>query len=134
MTQISNPEDLHCRLLLPHLLSVSPSRFLIGNKNDLRDPTKTDHQVGQDRAMSFAKTHGMIFFETSAKNPPKRRGNGQRGEEALRYQQDDVDDIVTAVGAVLRKRKNPSTANSPAYSGSFKVGKKKAEKELWTCC
>ncbi|XP_013873935.1 ras-related protein Rab-33B [Austrofundulus limnaeus] len=108
-------------------------RFLIGNKSDLRDPTRTDHQVGQDRAMSFAKAHGMIFFETSAKNPLKKRGNGHRGDGALRYQQDDVEDIVTAVGATLKKRKTPSAANSPVYSGSFKVGKKKAE-ELWTCC
>lgn len=74
----------------------------------------------------------MTFFETSAKNPPKKRGNGQRGDAALRYQQDDVEDIVAAVGATLKKRKN--SANSPAYSGSFKVGKKKTEKEPWTCC
>ncbi|XP_049428875.1 ras-related protein Rab-33B-like isoform X2 [Epinephelus fuscoguttatus] len=66
-------------------------RFLVGNKSDLRDSSKTDSQ-------------------------------------------DKVDDIVVAVGAKLKRQKKPLAANPSAY-GSFKVmSKKRAEKELWTCC
>uniref|UniRef100_A0A3Q2DL89 RAB33B, member RAS onco family n=1 Tax=Cyprinodon variegatus TaxID=28743 RepID=A0A3Q2DL89_CYPVA len=94
-------------------------RFLIGNKSDLRNASSTSCQVSQELAMNFAKTHAMVFFETSAKNPLKKHG---------------VEDIVTAVGTTLKRHKTPLTANSPAYSGSFKVHKKKQQKELWTCC
>ncbi|KAM4750825.1 ras-related protein Rab-33B-like [Anableps anableps] len=109
-------------------------RFLIGNKSDLRDASRTDCQVSQELAMNFAKAHGMVFFETSAKNPPEKRINGRRGEGEERFQQSKVEDIVTAVGTTLKRHKTPLTANSPAYSGSFKVHRKKQEKELWTCC
>ncbi|XP_041788993.1 ras-related protein Rab-33B-like [Chelmon rostratus] len=110
-------------------------RFLVGNKSDLRDPRRTDGQVSQERAMSFAKAHGMMFFETSAKNPPNKCVSGQRGDGELPHQQDKVEDIVVAVGAKLKRQKKPSAANGPPCSGSFKVpNKKRPEKELWTCC
>ncbi|XP_044045991.1 ras-related protein Rab-33B-like [Siniperca chuatsi] len=110
-------------------------RFLVGNKSDLRDPCRTDGQVGQELAMSFAKAHGMMFFETSAKNPPNKCASGRRGDGEVPYQQDKVEDIVVAVGAKLKRQKKPTAANAPPYSGSFKVpNKKRPEKELWTCC
>lgn len=84
--------------------------------------------------MSFAKAHGMTFFETSAKNPLKRQVSRRRGDREVLYRQDAVEDIVTAVGTTLKKHKSPLTANSPAYSGSFRVNKKIPEKEQWTCC
>uniref|UniRef100_A0A3B5M3C3 Uncharacterized protein n=1 Tax=Xiphophorus couchianus TaxID=32473 RepID=A0A3B5M3C3_9TELE len=89
-------------------------KFLIGNKSDLRDVGRTDCHVSQELAMNFAKAHGMVFFETSAKNLK-------------------VEDIVSAVGMMLKKHKT-LMANSPAYSGSFKIHRKKQEKEPWTCC
>ncbi|XP_015243677.1 PREDICTED: ras-related protein Rab-33B-like [Cyprinodon variegatus] len=109
-------------------------RFLIGNKSDLRNASSTSCQVSQELAMNFAKTHAMVFFETSAKNPLKKQLNGRRGEVEEMFQQSGVEDIVTAVGTTLKRHKTPLTANSPAYSGSFKVHKKKQQKELWTCC
>ncbi|KAM7418515.1 hypothetical protein PAMA_015908 [Pampus argenteus] len=110
-------------------------RFLVGNKSDLRDLSRADGQVSQERAMSFAKTHSMTFFETSAKNPTNKRVNGRQGDREALYQQDKVEDVVIAVGAKLKRQKKPSAASGPAYSGSFKVlNKKKTEKELWTCC
>ncbi|MED6262147.1 hypothetical protein ATANTOWER_015207 [Ataeniobius toweri] len=109
-------------------------RFLIGNKSDLRDASRTDCQVSQELAMNLAKAHGMVFFETSAKNQPKKHINGRRGEREDLLQQSKVEDIVTAVGTTLKRHKTPLTAYSPAYSGSFKIYKKKQEKELWTCC
>ncbi|XP_028254997.1 ras-related protein Rab-33B-like [Parambassis ranga] len=112
-------------------------RFLVGNKSDLRHPSRAHSQVSQERAMSFARAHGMMFFETSAKKSPKNctvNGCGQ-SDGGTRYQQDKVDDIVTAVGAKLKRQKKPSVANSPTYTGSFKVTNKKgAEKEAWNCC
>lgn len=102
----------------------------MGNKSDLRDPGRKDHQVSQERAVSFAKLHSMMFFETSAKKPPIKRANGQRGSGE--YQQDNVEDIVLAVGATLKRH---LVANGPASNGSFRVmNKRKADKELWTCC
>lgn len=88
--------------------------------------------------MSFARAHGMMFFETSAKKSPKNcsatNGCG-RSDGGTRYQQDKVDDIVTAVGAKLKRQKKPPVANSVTYAGSFKVTNKKgAEKEAWNCC
>lgn len=107
----------------------------MGNKSDLRDPKKTDSQVSQERAVSFSKAHGMIFFETSAKDPPKKGTSGQEGSRQALYQQDNVEDIVTAVSLRLKRQKKLPTANSLAYSGSFKLAnKKKAEKEPTTCC
>lgn len=112
-----------------------PPRFLVGNKSDLRDPHRTDGQVGQERAMSFAKAHGMMFFETSAKNPPNKCVTGRRGNGEVPYQQDKVEDIVVAVGAKLKRQKKPSAVNTLTYSGSFKlINKTNPKKELWTCC
>ncbi|KAL7404216.1 hypothetical protein ABVT39_011536 [Epinephelus coioides] len=109
-------------------------RFLVGNKSDLRDPSKTDSQVSKEQAMSFAKANGMMCFETSAKSPLNKYGNSQKGDGELLCQQDKVDDIAVAVGAKLKRQKKPLAANPSAY-GSFKVmSKKRAEKELWTCC
>lgn len=84
--------------------------------------------------MSFSKAHGMIFFETSAKDPPKKGTSGQQGSRQALYQQDNVEDIVTAVSLKLKRQKKLLTANSLAYSGSFKLTNKKAEKEPMTCC
>ncbi|XP_041838921.1 ras-related protein Rab-33B-like [Melanotaenia boesemani] len=109
-------------------------RFLIGNKSDLRNPSRTERQVSQEQAMSFAKSHGMIFYETSAKNPQKKRMNRGGGDKEVVYQQDEVEDIVTAVGITLKRHKL-SAVNSLTYSGSFRiVNKKRPEKEIWSCC
>ncbi|KAM7393665.1 hypothetical protein PAMP_020520 [Pampus punctatissimus] len=110
-------------------------RFLVGNKSDLRDLSRADGQVSQERAMSFAKAHSMMFFETSAKNPTIKRVNAHQGDREALYQQDKVEDVIIAVGAKLKRQKKPSAASGLTYSGSFKVlNKKKIEKELWTCC
>lgn len=85
--------------------------------------------------MSFAKAHGMMFFETSAKNPPNKCVTCRRGDGEVPYQQDKVEDVVIAVGGKLKRQKKPSAASALAYSGSFKVlSKKRPEKELWACC
>uniref|UniRef100_A0A8C2WIS8 Uncharacterized protein n=1 Tax=Cyclopterus lumpus TaxID=8103 RepID=A0A8C2WIS8_CYCLU len=76
-------------------------RFLVGNKGDLRDPSRTDGQVSQEQAMSFAKAHGMMCFETSAKNPPNKCGN------------DKVEDIVVALGVKLKRQKKPAAITTP---------------------
>ncbi|GAA6230314.1 ras-related protein Rab-33B-like [Lates japonicus] len=110
-------------------------RFLVGNKSDLRDSNRTAGQVSQERAMSFAKAHGMMFFETSAKNLQMKRVNGQRGDREVSYQQDKVEDIIIAVGDKLKRQKKPSATTAVTHSGSFKLlNKKKPEKEQWTCC
>ncbi|XP_068177760.1 ras-related protein Rab-33B-like [Antennarius striatus] len=111
-------------------------RFLVGNKSDLRDPHGTHDQVSQERARSFAKAHGMMFFETSAKNLLNRYPGGRRDdEEVAPPQQDQVEDILVAIGAKLRRQKKPSAANPLMHSGSFKLlNKKKPDKHLWSCC
>lgn len=126
-----------CDVIRRHYLflsaACSPFRFLVGNKSDLRDPSRKEYQVSQEQAVSFAKANGMMFFETSAKNPPIKRVNGQRGNGG--YQQDNVEDIVFAVGAKLKRQRKHSAANALVNNGSFKVmNKKRTEKELWTCC
>lgn len=113
----------------------TPPRFLVGNKNDLRDPCRIEGQVSQERAISFAKAHNMMFFETSAKNPPKKCVSGRRSDGEVSYQQDKVEDIVAAIGAKLKRQKRPSAANAPVHNGSFKIlNKKRPDKEMWTCC
>ncbi|KAM3622706.1 uncharacterized protein V6R79_002191 [Siganus canaliculatus] len=112
-------------------------RFLVGNKSDLRDPCWPDSQVSQEQAMSFAKAHGMMFFETSAKKPPNTKSvSSRRSDGEVLYQQDKVEDIVVAIGAKLRRQKKPSPVNCPAYHGSFKLlNKKRQEREdVLTCC
>ncbi|XP_068445306.1 ras-related protein Rab-33B-like [Clinocottus analis] len=109
-------------------------RFLVGNKSDLRDPSRTDGQVSREQAMSFAKAHGMMCFETSAKNPPNKCESSRRGDGEVLYHQDKVEDIVFAVGAKLKRQKKPAAANVSTH-GSFKIpNRKRPEKELWTCC
>ncbi|XP_069573902.1 ras-related protein Rab-33B-like [Brachyistius frenatus] len=112
-------------------------RFLIGNKGDLRDPGAADCQVSRERALSFAKAHGMTFFETSAKNPipPAKCANGRRGDRAAPCQLHKMEDIVAAVGAKLKRQKRPYVGNAAAYSGSIRLShKKRPEKDMWTCC
>ncbi|XP_036966057.1 ras-related protein Rab-33B-like [Acanthopagrus latus] len=110
-------------------------RFLVGNKSDLRDPRRVEGQVSQEQAISFAKAHNMMFFETSAKNPPNKCVSGRRRDGEVSYQQDKVEDIVAAVGAKLRRQKRPSAANALVHNGSFKIpNKKRPDKEMWICC
>ncbi|KAM8878552.1 ras-related protein Rab-33B-like [Spinachia spinachia] len=115
-----------------HSLGQEIPRFLVGNKSDLRDPSRTGGQVGQEQATSFAKANGMVCFETSAKEPPNR---GRRGGDAERlHRRDKVEDIVVALGARLNRQKMPVAANDSMY-GSFKIlNRKRSEKEVWTCC
>lgn len=105
------------------------NRFLVGNKTDLRDVIRADGLVSQEQAKNFAKTHNMMFFETSAKGTSR-----PRCVREVPYQRDKVEDIVNAVGARLKRQKNPTAAYNPAYSGSFQVLNKKKEKEMWSCC
>uniref|UniRef100_H3D473 RAB33B, member RAS oncogene family n=1 Tax=Tetraodon nigroviridis TaxID=99883 RepID=H3D473_TETNG len=93
-------------------------RFLVGNKSDLRHPGGAGCQVNQERALSFARAHNMMFFQTSAKSPPRR---------------DAVEDIVLSVGAKLKRQRRPPAVNPPAYSGSFKVQNKGKQTALMTC-
>ncbi|KAG7214493.1 hypothetical protein INR49_023005 [Caranx melampygus] len=111
-------------------------RFLVGNKSDLRDPARTVGQVSQEQAMNFAKVHSMMLFETSAKSLPMKGMNGQQGNRGVPYRRDNVEDVVMAVGTTLKRQKKPSAANALTYSGSFNVclNKRRAEKEVWTCC
>lgn len=105
----------------------------MGNKSDLRHPGGAGCQVNQERALSFARAHNMMFFQTSAKSPPRRASGPDDGEAP--FQQDAVEDIVLSVGAKLKRQRRPPAVNPPAYSGSFKVTTKGIpEKEPWTCC
>ncbi|XP_061589079.1 ras-related protein Rab-33B-like [Cololabis saira] len=107
-------------------------RFLIGNKGDLRDPSRTGLQVSREMALGFAKANGMIFFETSAKKSSKRRASVRRGGGEAQCWQDEVEDIVAGVGAALKRHKKQI---SLAHNGSFKVtNRKRAEKESRSCC
>ncbi|KAK5866365.1 hypothetical protein PBY51_020562 [Eleginops maclovinus] len=107
-------------------------RFLVGNKSDLRDPSCADNQVSQEFAMIFAKSQGMMFFETSAKNCPNKCGNRRTSDKELPYHQDKVEDIVFAVAAKLKRQKKSA---SPPMNGSFKIpNKRRPEKDMWTCC
>lgn len=115
-----------------NLLGQDIPRFLVGNKSDLRDPGRADRQVNQQRAVSFAKSHGMIFFETSAKIPPNNHSKTPQREGT--FQQDKIEDIVLTVAGKLKRQKKPSITNT-ACNGSFKVtSKKRPEKESWSCC
>lgn len=107
----------------------------MGNKSDLREPCGAGCGVNQERALSFARAHNMMFFETSAKSPPRKPfSDGQSDGEAL-FQQVAVEDIAMCVGAKLKRQKRPSAVNPPAYSGSFKVASERLpEKEPWMCC
>ncbi|XP_024145110.1 ras-related protein Rab-33B isoform X2 [Oryzias melastigma] len=109
-------------------------RFLIGSKCDLRDASKADRQVSQELALSFAKFHGMVFFETSAKNSLNKSVKGRHRNKETAFQRDEVEDIVSAVGAALKRHKKPSSVTSLTYSGSFKILRRRPEKEPWTCC
>lgn len=111
-------------------------RFLVGNKSDLRDPTRAAGQVSQEQAVNFAKSHSMMLFETSAKNPPTKGVNGQLGGRGVSYRHDKLEDVVLAVGTTLKRQKKHSSANALTYSGSFNVclSKKRAEKDMWSCC
>lgn len=109
----------------------------MGTKSDLRDPCGAGCQVNQERALSFARAHNMMFFETSAKIPPRKTFSDGQSDGEAPFQQDAVEDIVTSVGAKLKRQKRPCTpaVTPPAYSGSFKVASKRIpEKEVWTCC
>lgn len=112
-----------------------PLRFLVGNKSDLRDPRSAGSQVNQERALSFATAHNMMFFETSAKSPPRTTFSDGQSEGKAPFQQVSVEDIIVSVGAKLKRQKRPSAVNPLAYSGSFKVTSNMIrEKEPWMCC
>ncbi|XP_030005267.1 ras-related protein Rab-33B-like isoform X2 [Sphaeramia orbicularis] len=116
-------------------LGLDIPRFLVGNKSDLRGPHRADAQVSQQHAMSFAKAHRMMFFETSAKNPPNKHLNRQHNDQDLLYQQNMVEDIVLAIGSKLKRQRKPSTTNLPICNRSFRIpNKKRPEKEVWNCC
>lgn len=115
-----------------NLLGLDIPRFVVGNKSDLRHPSRADRQVNQQRAVSFARSHGMMFFETSAKIPPNNHSKKTQREGT--FQQDKIDDIVLAVAGKLKRQKKTTIANT-ACNGSFKVtSKKRPEKEGWSCC
>ncbi|CAL9700844.1 unnamed protein product [Knipowitschia caucasica] len=108
-------------------------RFLVGNKSDLRDPSRADLQVNQQMAMSFAKSHRMGFFETSAKMSPKKLSKMSQQEGEAPFQRDLVEDIAVTVAEKLKRHKNMN--NISVCNGSFKVtSKTRAEKESWGCC
>lgn len=125
---------MFCLTLIGNKDSLYPLRFLVGNKSDLRDSRNAGYQVNQERALSFAKTHNMLFFETSAKSPPSKK-SGDQSHEEVPFQEDAVEDIVVCIGAKLKRQKRPSAVNSPVYSGSFKVTSRRIpEKEPYMCC
>lgn len=107
----------------------------MGTKSDLRGALAVGCQVHQERALSFARAHNMTFFETSAKSPPSKTWSGGGGGEEAPLQRDSAEDIVTCVGARLKRQKRPSAGDPPAYGGSFKVtGTRNPEKEPYVCC
>lgn len=107
----------------------------MGNKSDLRGPLGLGCQVHQERALSFARAHNMMFFETSAKSPPRKMLSDSQSLEEAPFQQDAVEDIVVSIGARLKRQKRPSAGTPPAYSGSFKVTSRRTpEKEAYMCC
>lgn len=107
----------------------------MGNKSDLREPCGASCQVNQERALSFARAHNMMFFETSAKNPPRKTLSDGQSDSTVPFQQVAVEDIVMSVGAKLKRQRSPSAVNPPVYSGSFKVTSKGIpQKEAWMCC
>lgn len=108
-------------------------RFLVGNKSDLRDPSRADRQVNQQKAISFAKSHGIMFFETSAKIPPTKLSRASQRAGEVPFQLDRIEDIVLTVAGRLKRHK--SVNNISVCNGSFKVTSKKiVEKEGWSCC
>lgn len=108
-------------------------RFLVGNKSDLRDPGRADRQVTQQTAINFAKSHGMRFFETSAKIPPNKLSKASQRAGEVPFQLDQIEDIVLTVAGKLKRHK--SLNNVSACNGSFKVSSRKmVEKESWSCC
>lgn len=108
-------------------------RFLVGNKSDLRDLSREDRQVNQQRAISFAKSHGMRFFETSAKIPPKTLLKTSHRAGTVQFQLDQIEDIVFTVAGKLKRHK--SVNNVSMCNGSFKVtSKKMVEKDSLSCC
>ncbi|XP_033824767.1 ras-related protein Rab-33B-like [Periophthalmus magnuspinnatus] len=108
-------------------------KFLVGNKSDLRDPSRANQQVNQQTAMSFAKAHGMMCFETSAKISPNKLSKMSQKEEKVPIKQDQIEDIVLTVAGKLKR--HTTINNISVCNGSFKVTSKKgAEKESWSCC
>ncbi|KAM8842606.1 ras-related protein Rab-33B-like [Synchiropus picturatus] len=105
-------------------------RFLVGNKSDLRNHSNPMGQVSQELAMSFAKVHNMMFFETSAKQAVAQFPHVHR--EA--YHQHSVEDVVIAVGAKLKGQKTVSAMQSPQHNSSFKIMDKKSVENTWSCC
>lgn len=115
------------------------ARFLVGSKEDLRKLGAS--QVSREQALSFAQTHGMTLFQTSAKNlwtscvghcqvRPKSRNQNTPWQEA--YHQDTVESIVMAVAAGLRKhRKCPEQVHFKEYGNSFKVPADRKPLEKW---
>ncbi|XP_038841968.1 ras-related protein Rab-33B-like [Salvelinus namaycush] len=126
------------------------TRFLVGNKSDLRDTCSCDPssinvegQVTRDQAQKFAAAHGMILFETSAKSPP---GEGEPGGG----HQDRVEDVFMALASRLKRQTRPpppllnNTGVSGSYCGSYcgsytgtasfrLPAKKNPHKDFWTC-
>uniref|UniRef100_A0A8C6SZB9 Ras-related protein Rab-33B n=1 Tax=Neogobius melanostomus TaxID=47308 RepID=A0A8C6SZB9_9GOBI len=125
--------DVTCPECRQNSLGQDIPRFLVGNKSDLRVPTRADHQVNQQTAISFAKSHGMMFFETSAKIPPNRLSKASQRAGQTPIQLHQIEDIVLTVAGKLKRHK--SVNYSSVCNGSFKVTSKKiAEKESWSCC
>uniref|UniRef100_A0A8C6SXG5 Ras-related protein Rab-33B n=1 Tax=Neogobius melanostomus TaxID=47308 RepID=A0A8C6SXG5_9GOBI len=103
--------DVTCPECRQNSLGQDIPRFLVGNKSDLRVPTRADHQVNQQTAISFAKSHGMMFFETSAKIPPNRLSK--------------IEDIVLTVAGKLKRHKSLDAATltslPPPKPGTFSL-------------
>ncbi|XP_020324772.1 ras-related protein Rab-33B-like isoform X1 [Oncorhynchus kisutch] len=126
------------------------TRFLVGNKSDLRDTCscdpgsiKVEGQVTRDQAQKFAVAHGMILFETSAKSLP---GGGGGGGEPGGGHQDSVEDVFMALASRLKRQTRPpppvlnNTGVSGSYCGSYTgtssfrlPAKKNPQKDFWTC-
>ncbi|XP_042173278.1 ras-related protein Rab-33B isoform X1 [Oncorhynchus tshawytscha] len=127
------------------------TRFLVGNKSDLRDTCscdprsiKVEGQVTRDQAQKFAVAHGMILFETSAKSLPGGGGGG--GGEPGGGHQDSVEDVFMALASRLKRQTRPpppvlnNTGVSGSYCGSYTgtssfrlPAKKNPQKDFWTC-
>lgn len=123
-----------CIISVSYLYFCLLFRFLVGNKSDLRDPRCSESQVSQERAVSFSRARNMMFFETSAKNLSNASSNDGSGKK-VQYQQHQVEDIVVAVAAKLKRQRKSSIVNVPSQNGSFRIGNRKTpQKETWTCC
>ena len=105
------------------ILAADTPIFLLGNKSDLED----DREVKTEAADVFAKEHGLIFFETSAKN----NTNVAKAFEWLAKRISDSEKLLIsnhddASGQQQEQQQSSSNKRVSASSGRVNLMKTKA--------